>query len=158
MQRIHQIAALGFMASSAFVVWESLDLEYYSNLGPGPGFFPFWLGTVLGMLSLVWLVQVSGRSGRPKDGAFLPGRAGIVRIVSSLAALVALAGLMNPLGFQLAMFLFLVFLLMVLGRQRLWVTLIIGLLGSVGVYHVFGSYLDVSLPVSSMAILANLGL
>jgi len=157
-QRIHQIAALIFMASSALVVWESVDLEYYSNLGPGPGFFPFWLGTVLGVLSLVWLVQVTRPSGRPKDGPFLPGQAGIVRIVSTLAALVALAVLMNPLGFQLAMFLFLVFLLMVLGGQRLWVTLIIGLLGSVGVYHVFGSYLDVSLPVSSMAILAKLGL
>jgi len=158
MQRIHQIVALFSIAFSAFVAYDALDLEYYDSLGPGPGFFPFWLGTVLGVLSLVWLVQVSGRSGRPKDGAFLPGQAGIVRIVSSLAALVALAGLMNPLGFQLTMFLFLVFLLMVLGRQRLWMTLIIALLGSVGVYHVFGSYLDVSLPLSSMAILANIGL
>jgi len=158
MQRIHQIAALCFMVFSALVVWESVDLEYYSELGPGPGFFPFWLGTGLGALSLFWLVQVSGRLGRPKEGAFLPQQGGIVRILSSMAALVALAGLMNRLGFQLTMFLFLVFLLMALGRQRLWVTLIIAFLGSVGVYHLFGSYLDVTLPLSSMEILANLGL
>lgn len=158
MQRIHQIAALLFMVISALVIWESRNLDYYTKLGPGAGFFPFWVGTVLEGLSLVWLIQVSGRSGRPKDGDFLPKQGGIVRILSTLAALVVIAGFMNTLGFQLMMFLFLVFLLMVLGRQRLWVTLIVALLGSVGIYHMFGSYLDVSLPVASLSILANLGL
>jgi putative tricarboxylic transport membrane protein len=65
---------------------------------------------------------------------------------------------MDFIGFQLAMFLFLVFLLRIPGKQTLWLTLIIALLGSVGVYHVFGSYLDVQLPVSSFALLAKLGL
>ena len=85
-------------------------------------------------------------------------RAGIVRILSILAALVVVAGLMNLLGFQLTMFLFMVFLLMVLGRQTLWMTLIIALVCSVGVYHLFGRYLDVQLPAASLAFLANLGL
>ncbi len=158
MQRIHQTAALGFLVLSAFVVWGSWNLEYYTNLGPGPGFFPLWLGVALGAVSLVWLIQVSGRTGRPKNAAFLPQRGGIVRILSVLAALVAIAVLMNVLGFQLAMFLFLVFLLLVLGRQALWLTLIVALLGSVGLYRVFGSYLDVHLPPSSWALLARLGL
>jgi hypothetical protein len=47
---------------------------------------------------------------------------------------------------------------MILGRQRIWTTLIIALACSVGVYHVFGRYLDVQLPASSLAFLANLGL
>lgn len=158
MQRVHQIAALLFMVGSALVVWEAWNLEYYSKLGPGAGFFPFWLGTFLGVLSFVWLVQVSKQSGKPKEGAFLPKEGGIGRILSVLVALVVLGGLMNLIGFQLAMFLFLVFLLMIPGRQKLLVTLIIALLGSVGVYHVFVRYLDVSLPVASFAVLANLGL
>ena len=158
MQRIYQAAALCFVALSAFVVWESWNLEYYTNLGPGPGFFPLWLGVVLGGLSLAWLVRESGRSGKSKGGAFLPPRAGIVRILSMLAALTAMAGLMNLLGFQLTMFLFLLFLLMVMGRQTLWVTLVVALLCSVGVYHLFGGYLDVALPASSVKFLASLGL
>ena len=158
MQRIHQTAALCFVALSAFVVWESWNLEYYTKLGPGAGFFPLWLGVAIGGLSLVWLVQVSARKGRPKDAAFLPERGGIVRILSVLAALVAVAVLMDLLGFQLAMFVFLVFLLLVLGRQALWLTLIVALLGSVVVYRVFGSYLDVQLPPASLAFLARLGL
>jgi putative tricarboxylic transport membrane protein len=81
-----------------------------------------------------------------------------VRILSILAALAAMAGFMNLLGFQLTMFFFLVFLLMVLGRQALWVTLVVALLGSVGVYRLFGGYLDVSLPAAGVKFLANLGL
>jgi putative tricarboxylic transport membrane protein len=158
MQRVYQAAALCFAALSAFVVWESWNLEYYTNLGPGPGFFPLWLGVALGGLSLAWLVRESGRSGKPKGGALLPPRAGIVRILSILAALAAMAGLMNLLGFQLTMFLFLLFLLMVMGRQTLWVTLVVALLCSVGVYHLFGGYLDVALPASSVKFLAGLGL
>ncbi len=158
MQRIYQTAALCFIALSAFVVWESLNLEYYTTLGPGPGFFPLWLGVAMGGLSLVWLVRVSGRSGRLKDVALFPQRAGMVRILSILAALVVTAGLMNLLGFQLMMFLLLVFLLMVLGRQAIWMTLVVALLGSVGLFHLFGGYLDVPLPVATVRLLANLGL
>jgi putative tricarboxylic transport membrane protein len=158
MQRIHQIAALLAMIGSAFVVWEAWDLEYYSKLGPGAGFFPFWLGTTLGVLSLIWLVQVSRRSGKPNEGSFLPSEGGTGRIVLILASLVILGGLMNLIGFQLSMFLYMVFLLMVLGRQKLLMTVIVALACSVGVYHVFVRYLDVPLPVASFAFLANLGL
>ena len=158
MQRICQTTALCFVALSAYVVWESWNIEYYTKLGPGGGFFPLWLGVVMGGLSLVWLAQVSGRKGSPPDVAFLPERVGIVQILSTVAALVAMAGFMDFLGFQLTMFLFLAFVLMVLGRQALWMTLIVALLGSVGVYHLFGRYLDVPLPRAAVKFLANLGL
>jgi putative tricarboxylic transport membrane protein len=158
MKRIYQGAGLCFVALSAFVVWESWDLEYYTKLGPGPGFFPLWLGVVMGALSLAWLAQVFMGKGGPEDAAILPERAGIVRILSTLAALAAMAGFMNLVGFQLTMFLFLVFLLKGLGRQALWVTLVVALLGSVGVYHLFGAYLDVPLPAAKVKLLTTLGL
>jgi putative tricarboxylic transport membrane protein len=158
MKRVFQTAGLCFLGLSAFVVWESWDLEYYTNLGPGPGFFPLWLGVVMGALSLVWLVQVFAQKRGSEGAAILPERAGIVRILSTLTALVGTAGLMNLLGFQLTMFLFLVFLLKGLGRQPLWVTLVVALLGSVGVYHLFGAYLDVPLPAATVKPLAQLGL
>jgi putative tricarboxylic transport membrane protein len=158
MQRIHQSAALCFMAFSAFVVWEARNLEYYTSLGPGAGFFPLWLGVLMGGLSLAWLVQISRRKGRPKEGAFLPERGGMVRLLSVLGAMVAATLLMDFLGFQVAMFLLLFFLLLIPGRQTIWLTLVVAFLGSVGVYHVFGSYLDVQLPKASLALLTALGL
>jgi putative tricarboxylic transport membrane protein len=139
-------------------VLESLHLEYYTSLGPGAGFFPLWLGASLGGLALVWLAQISGRAGKPEEGAFLPRKTGLLQILSILAALLATAVLMNLIGFQLTMFLFMVFLLMVPGRQKILIAVIIALLCSVGVYHVFGSYLDVPLPAASVDLLARLGL
>ena len=112
----------------------------------------------MGGLSLIWFVQVSGRTGRPKEGLFLAERDGMVRLVSVLGAVAAATLLMDFLGFQVAMFLLLFFLLLIPGRQTIWLTLLVALLGSVGVYHLFGSYLDVQLPKASLALLAGLGL
>jgi putative tricarboxylic transport membrane protein len=156
--RIQQGAAACFVIFSALVVWGSLDLEYYTKLGPGAGFFPLWLGVAMGALSLVWLVQVFRRTGKPSTAASLPDRSGIVRIMAIIASLVAAALVMNLLGFQVAMFLLLVFLLLVMGRQSVWLTMIISLAGSVGAYRIFVTYLDVQLPMSSLAFLARLGL
>jgi len=159
MRRSPQIAALCFLAFSAYLMWESWsNMEYYTPLGPGAGFFPFWLGALLGGLGIVWLIQVSGRSESVEAGPTLPPRGGIVRILSILVSLAAVSAFMDLLGFQLVMFLFMLFVLMILGRQRIWTTLIIALVCSVGVYRLFGRYLDVQLPASSLAFLANLGL
>jgi hypothetical protein len=158
MQRICQLTALCFITLSAFVVWESRNLEYYTKLGPGGGFFPLWLGAVMGGLSLAWLIQLCRGKEEGKGVAFLPERQGLVRLLLTVGSLAVMAGFMNLLGFQLTMFLFLVFLLWVLGGQSFWVTLVSSLLGSVGIYHLFGRYLDVALPPATVKLLANLGL
>ena len=159
MKRKHQSAAVGLFAFSAYLMGESWNnMEYYTPLGPGAGFFPFWLGALLGGLGIVWLVQVSRRSGNTEEGPSLPSRGGIVRILSIIVSVAAVSALMNLLGFQLTMFVFMIFMLMILGRQTIWTTLIIALVCSVGVYHVFGRYLDVQLPAASLSFLANLGL
>ncbi len=48
MQRIYQGATVCFVIFSALVVWGPLNLEYYTKLGPGAGFFPLWLGVTKG--------------------------------------------------------------------------------------------------------------
>lgn len=123
MRRIHQIAALCFLAFSAYLMWESWNnMEYYTPLGPGAGFFPFWLGALLGGLGIVWLVQVSRRSGKKEEDVSLPDRGGIARILSIIVSLAAVSALLDLLGFQLMMFLFMLFMLMILGRQTIWTT------------------------------------
>lgn len=158
MQRIHQVSALIFMALSGFFVWESWELEYYTPTGPGAGFFPFWLGAVMGGMSLIWLVQVSMKTGKPEERNFLPGREGRVQIISMIAALVLAALLMNLLGYQLSMLLFFGFMLLFIGKQSIWLSFVISLIGSIGVYHLFVKFLDVQLPLSSLSLFSQLGL
>jgi len=158
MQRIHQVSALVFTLFSGLMMWESWELEYYTPVGPGGGFFPFWLGAVMGAMSLIWLVQISRPAGKPEEGKFLPDLNGRIQIVSMTAALVLTAMLMDLLGYQLTMFLFFVFALLFIGKQPIWMTLVIAVIGSLGVFYVFGKFLDVRLPLSSLSLIARLGL
>lgn len=157
MQRIQRVAAISFIVLSAYVIMTAIEMQYYTRLGPGPGFFPFWLGVIMGVLSIVWIVQLSWQPGTSTDIPFLPARAGIRQILYIMLALSA-TSVMNIIGFQMTMFLFMIFLLRVVGKTSLLTMFIIALMSSVGVFHLFGKYLDVHLPSSSLAMLAALGL
>lgn len=158
MRRVYQAASLVFLAFSAYLVFYSRTMEYYADLGPGPGFFPFWLGLMLVLLSITWLVQVSIGPGGSIKQSFLPDRRGLVRVLSVLGALTLFGWVVEGLGFQLTMLIFLGFLLVVLGRQNLIVTATVAVVGSFGVYYIFRYWLDVPLPASSIEFLRNLGL
>ncbi len=158
MRRVYQIASLIFLAFSAYLVLKSRQMEYYADLGPGPGFFPFWLGALLAVLSIIWLVQVSMGPGGAIAGGFIPDRRGLVRIIAVLVTMALFGWVVDDLGFQLTMLIFLGSLLMVLGRQNLIVTAAVALGGSFGVYYVFTHWLDVQLPASSIEFLRNMGL
>jgi putative tricarboxylic transport membrane protein len=75
-----------------------------------------------------------------------------------IAALVLTALLMDVLGYQLTMFLFFLFMLLFIGKQPIWMSLVIAVIGSVGVFYLFGKFLDVRLPLSSLSLIAQLGL
>jgi putative tricarboxylic transport membrane protein len=158
MQRVYQIASLVFLAFSAYLILASRQMEYYADLGPGAGFFPFWLGMLLAVLSIVWLVQVSIGPKSPLEKGFIPDRRGQIRILAVLVAMALFGWVVDFLGFQLTMLLFLGILLITLGRQSVIVTVAVALAGSFGVYYAFTHWLDVQLPASSIEFLRNLGL
>jgi putative tricarboxylic transport membrane protein len=153
------VAGALFLAFSLVVAATSLSMEYYSSLGPGPGFFPFWLGALLAVMSSIWIVQVyMGRNNADEGTRFLPESGGIRRVSLIVGALVLLVVGMETLGFQLSMFVFLFVLLFVLGRVRPWLTTLVAAVGSFGLNYLFTTWLDVKLPVSSLSVLAVIGL
>ena len=158
MRRVYQIASLAFLVFSIYLVVKSRQMEYFAALGPGAGFFPLWLGGLLAVLSVIWLVQVSIGPQEPMEAGFIPSRQGIIRVLSVLAALALFAWVVETLGYQLTMLVFLGTLLIVLGRQNLIVTAAVAIGGSFGVYYIFTKGLDVPLPMSSIEFLRNLGL
>jgi hypothetical protein len=141
-----------FVAVGVYVLVSSLGLGLWTSLGPGPGLFPFAMGAVLVSMSVVWLLQ---ELRRPSETAGGVDRGLVIAVVASLAIL---AAVMDLLGFQLSMFLFLMYHLKVRGR-RTWVSsLIIALAGSVGAFYAFNYGLNVALPVSALSPLNLIGL
>ena len=156
-RRLYQVTSLLSLALGLYVVAKSRGMEYSTPLGPGPGFFPFWLGVLMALLSVVWLGQVSLGPVESMPSDFLPDRGGFARIVSVLLALVVFTWVVDRVGYCLAMFALSFGLLMVLGRHNPIVSLAISLAGSFGLYYVFRYWLGVQLPPSSVEFLGNMG-
>jgi putative tricarboxylic transport membrane protein len=147
MKRTYQIAGTVFLLFSAFVVWQSWGLKFWTSLGPGPGFFPFWLAIFLGALSLGMIYQATFKPEEPMPSDFFASKKGYLKCLAIILALTFIVRFMDELGFRLSSFIFYMFLLFALGRQNIIVALLVSLAGSWGVYYVFVELLKVILPV-----------
>jgi putative tricarboxylic transport membrane protein len=140
-----QAAAVALFALFAYFIFESLQLSLSDALGPGRGFFPFWLGVLGALLALVLFVQQL-RKPDPGADAITFERVGTRNVVLVLAGLIAAAAVLEAAGFRLAMAALLVYLLVVLGVRRGIAIALFAVAGSFGVYHVFFDLLKVALP------------
>lgn len=176
------VAAAIFVLLGLFAVQQSLQLAYYTANGPGPGFFPLWIGAILAVVALLHLVHVI-RARSSSEGVIAadpqltndeeqtaedvegeestplwPGKAGVIRVAVVLGAVLYVSVTIDWLGFQLSMLSMLAVVLTTLGRQRILVTALVSGIGSFGVYFVFTQWLSVHLPTSQISWLTGLGL
>ena len=141
-----QAAAVALLALFGWFVLESLRLSLTDALGPGPGFFPFWLGVLGAALSVVLIVQLQVRAAEPGADSISFDRAGTRNVLAVLAGLVAASAVLEVAGFRLAMAALLVYVLVVLGVRRWAAIALFALAGSFGVHYVFYDLLKVPLP------------
>ena len=145
-----RLIATGVMlAFCLFALWQSLLLSLTDRLGPGPGFFPFWL-SVIGAVMAIALLVTTWRAPRAptEDPEFrvLPRGPGARRWLAIVVLLAATAAAMEIVGFRIAMLVFNAALVTALGARRWWMVVLFAVLGSFGVHYVFTEWLDVLLP------------
>jgi len=138
--------------------WQSWLLPLTDRLGPGPGFFPFWIaliGIVLAIgLLIATVAEPAAATTQPPDGdeRILPHGPGASRWLAVVALLALAAAAMEFAGFRITMLVFNAALAIALGERRWWVVALFAVLGSVGVFYVFTTWLDVLLPVGRFGI------
>lgn len=147
MKRPYQVMAAVLFVLSVLVAIESLKLKYYTKLGPGPGFFPFWIALCLAGLSIAMFYQATFRPPEPRPEGFRVPRPGILRALAMCTAWVWAVVMLERLGYRLTMAVFFPFLLLTLGRVRWYLVVALSLLGSLAVYYVFTRALSVPLPI-----------
>lgn len=145
------IAAL-FGILGAWVVWQARGMQYETPVGPGPGFFPTWLGVLLVLLSLGALVEALwSRSEAPEPPAWR-------EIGVTLAAVAAFGLGIERAGFVFTTFAVLLFLLLTHGCRLFPTALAVALTASLGVGYAFNRWLGVFMPPAPFGLLAPIGL
>jgi len=146
MKRGWQVASVALVAIFALFAFESFQLSLRDALGPGPGFFPFWLGMLGAALAAFLLAQLHLDRVDLGTEALVFDRAGVRNAVLVLVGLIVATALLDVLGFRLSMLLLIPYVLVVLGVRN-WVAVgICAVAGSFGVYYVFSDLLKVPLP------------
>ena len=146
----YKLTALVLFLVSVLIAYESLQLKYYTTLGPGPGFFPFWLSLCLAALSVLMFYQATSGKSDPRPEDFIESRLGYLRALAICVAWIWAAAMLERLGYRLTMLVFFPFLLLALGRVRWYMIVLITLLGSIVTFYVFTLQLSAPLPVGPL--------
>jgi putative tricarboxylic transport membrane protein len=132
-------------AFGVYVISVAAKLPYVSDVGPGPGFFPLWLG--IGMvLGACWLVfaffaPAAGTGNNQSQSWKSSGRA----LTGWLAMIVAIS-LLGRIGFGLSFVILTIFLIVALDRRPALLAVGVGVGLAVAFHLIFAIALDVSLP------------
>ena len=128
-----------------YVAFEALKLPYDSEFGPGPGFFPLWIGIGLTLLSLLLIVANLFASTAPESSKS-QSRTAIGRALVGWSGLMLAIGLLHWLGFGLSLALLAAFLVLALERRSPWVAISVAFGLALGFHAIFVLALGLSLP------------
>lgn len=132
--------ALALVATAVFFVWHSSRLDFGTIALPGPGFFPFALGIVLGLLGLTILWR--SVTGQEVEAVYLGHR----DVLIVLAAMAGLAFAFEKVDSYVALGAFMAVLLLLVGRAAPWKVALGVILSMLAVWAFFHLGLGVRLP------------
>jgi putative tricarboxylic transport membrane protein len=124
------------------VILFSLQLQYKSEFGPGPGFLPLWIGFVITGCSIALIVKVL-RKHEGREDFFKPStKMGVLVIIEIIIAFL----LSYLVGYSIALGLFVGATMRTMGKHR-WITCALtSVATAVCIYFIFGRWLDIPLP------------
>ena len=138
-------ACLG--AFGIYVISVAARLPYVAEVGPGPGFFPLWLG--IGMVLCAVLLVYMTFSTAPKQAASeSPAGTKASRAIAGWLALMVAIGLFPWIGFGVSFVLLTVFLIVALDRRSVPLAIGVGVALALAFHLIFVVALNVSLPVA----------
>ena len=140
------IGALALIALGAFVALEAWQWPYLAKDGPGPGFFPLWIGIILMALAGAYIVLQITAAARGKSDVDRTSWKGSGPVLTGWAALIVAVALLKPLGFTAAYALLTIFLIRFVFRQAWKAAVIVGVVSAVAFWIVFVKLLRVQLP------------
>ncbi len=149
------VAALFFLGG-AIVVWDSVRLgASWGDDGPRPGYFPFYVGLIICLASLVnalraWLVA-------PEKARSFVGVGQLKLVLSVLVPSALYAAAVTWVGIYVASVLFIAYFMRRLGKYAWWKVAAVSIGVIVAIYLVFEIWFLVPLPKGPVESLLGLG-
>ena len=139
------VAALCIALFGAYVTYVGSNLAYISDVGPGPGFFPFWIGAGLLFFACYHAIQ-SMLAARQQNQSAQTSWSGSGRALAGWLAMALSIFLFAWIGFAASFVLLTIFFIVVIERRTFLPALGIGIALALIFHVLFVVALGVSLP------------
>ena len=148
-----QVSGFFWLALSLFVCVES----GYTGLGtlhnPGPGFLPFWSAAVFGLFGLILIITDSLKKRGESRAEDLWKNAKWKKAIWVLSSLLVYSLVLSTIGYLIATFGLMTFLLGVIERPKTWIgVMAIALMIALVSHFLFGVLMDIQLPKGLLAL------
>jgi hypothetical protein len=145
MRTAEVVAAVGFFALGAIVVYDSLRLGMgWQEDGPKPGYFPFYIGLIICVSSVINLVTSVIAAAR-KNPAFV--EVGQLKLVLSVLVPTAVyVGFIGWIGIYVASAIFVAVFMRWLGKYVWWKVAAVSIGNSVVFFLIFEVWFKIPLP------------
>ena len=140
-----QLIALLWIIISGVVCLDSIRAGIGNLHSPRSGFFPFWLGVILAMLAIMLIIVKPLHENGGKIADLWKGTKW-TQVVWVMVSTLIYSAVLDKLGYLIATFLLMVFLLCIGERKRVWIKTTIALIVVLTSYIIFSFWLKVSLP------------
>jgi putative tricarboxylic transport membrane protein len=152
-KKADQWSGFALLLLAVAMIWAALGLPLGDLHKPGPGFFPFWLGVIMGAMSIGLIVQTTlAKRSALTIRDILEEDVRWRKVLLVLAALILYAFLMDTIGFLIVTFLLMVALLRFIEPQPWKAVFGWALAGSVGSYLIFEVWMKLRLPKGFLGI------
>jgi putative tricarboxylic transport membrane protein len=139
------IAGACLAAFGIYVISVASKLPYVSEVGPGPGFFPLWLG--IGLVIFASCLMLSSLSFFTRESpSDFPIWEPSGRALAGWFGLMVAIALFGWIGFSASFVILTVFLIVALDRRPFLLSVGVGIALAVAFHLLFVMALDVSLP------------
>lgn len=146
MGKADRFSGIFWLLVSVVISVESYDLGLGGLRKPGPGFFFFWTGIVLGLMSLTIIIRSLTDKDSSQGKRLFPKELDLKKVVLVPIALFLYAASMESVGFLLITFVFFCFMLGVVEKKGWSFTLTVALAVTFGSYLIFQVLLKSQLP------------
>ena len=149
LDRSEVVCSAILIALGVFIILESRTWEYMTRDGPGPGFFPYWIGVAIVALSGLYLASHAYDIVRGEP-VHRTNWAGTRVVLAGWATFMIAVALIKPLGFITALVVLMLVFVRVIYRRSFAAALAVAFGSALSFWVLFVKLLNLRLPAGPL--------